>query len=378
MRRAAPGSVASGTVPSPTNTGAPIRREPQEEEDKAMDLSAVLGVAVGVIGVYLVLSLIVSGIQEILAGVFAWRGTYLAKGIDVILDNRPTAAFRWNGVLDWLKAHFTPRAGKTAAELLRDEAAKQGKAPDENLLRVLNIQRHPLLRSSPSDQPSYVSARNFGLVLLEALRDGSGANPIQEVRKTIGDLPNGDLKETLTALLNESGEDLDCFREGIERWFNDAMDRLSGVYRRFSQYSSLAIGLVLAASLNVDSFRVVSTLWQAPTVRAVLVENVMRIQPPSGGGTLEDALKAVRSNVAQFEAMTLPIGWSGEPIAAASGMRNGSTSRSIWTTWAVAAAIPGWIITALAVSLGAPFWFGLLQKVMNLRNAGPRPKSTTP
>ena len=30
----------------------------------------------------------------------------------------------------------------------------------------------------------------------------------------------------------------------------------------------------------------------------------------------------------------------------------------------------GWIVTVLAISLGAPFWFDVLNKIMNLRNAG--------
>jgi hypothetical protein len=29
--------------------------------------------------------------------------------------------------------------------------------------------------------------------------------------------------------------------------------------------------------------------------------------------------------------------------------------------------------TALALSLGAPFWFDLLQKIMNIRGTGPKP-----
>ena len=33
----------------------------------------------------------------------------------------------------------------------------------------------------------------------------------------------------------------------------------------------------------------------------------------------------------------------------------------------------GWIITALAVSLGAPFWFDTLNRFMTIRNAGRSP-----
>jgi hypothetical protein len=33
----------------------------------------------------------------------------------------------------------------------------------------------------------------------------------------------------------------------------------------------------------------------------------------------------------------------------------------------------GWFVTGLALSLGAPFWFDLLGKFMNIRGAGPKP-----
>jgi hypothetical protein len=33
----------------------------------------------------------------------------------------------------------------------------------------------------------------------------------------------------------------------------------------------------------------------------------------------------------------------------------------------------GWILTILAISMGAPFWFDMLNKVMNIRFAGRSP-----
>ncbi|HXP02869.1 MAG TPA: hypothetical protein VN808_02035 [Stellaceae bacterium] len=34
----------------------------------------------------------------------------------------------------------------------------------------------------------------------------------------------------------------------------------------------------------------------------------------------------------------------------------------------------GWVITALATSLGAPFWFDALNNLLQLRNTGPKPQ----
>ncbi len=48
----------------------------------------------------------------------------------------------------------------------------------------------------------------------------------------------------------------------------------------------------------------------------------------------------------------IPIGWG-----------DGSV------TWkAITSHLPGWLLTALALSLGAPFWFDLLNKVVNVRH----------
>jgi hypothetical protein len=36
----------------------------------------------------------------------------------------------------------------------------------------------------------------------------------------------------------------------------------------------------------------------------------------------------------------------------------------------------GWGLSAIAISLGAPFWFDLLSKLVNLRHSGQKPLST--
>ena len=37
----------------------------------------------------------------------------------------------------------------------------------------------------------------------------------------------------------------------------------------------------------------------------------------------------------------------------------------------------GWLLTALAGLMGAPFWFDTLKTLVNVRSAGPKPSSTT-
>jgi len=49
-----------------------------------------------------------------------------------------------------------------------------------------------------------------------------------------------------------------------------------------------------------------------------------------------------------------------------------------WRAGTLGSALFGWILTALMVSLGAPFWFDLLQQIVNRRGAGPKPAEATP
>jgi hypothetical protein len=59
----------------------------------------------------------------------------------------------------------------------------------------------------------------------------------------------------------------------------------------------------------------------------------------------------------------LPIGWSSAEIPP-----NGASSW-LWLT-----KVAGWLLTALALSLGAPFWFDLLNKLVNIRHGMTKPE----
>jgi hypothetical protein len=401
-----------------------------------MSISIVIDVALGLSLIFFTLSLIASALQEIIAGLFTWRGTYLAKGIDVILDNSKTASFSWVNFADFLRAHLTSRPGTSAAEILESklsgEPGKNGKngktserVPDtpENrtLQRVLQVQAHPLMRAAPTNLPSYVPARNFSLALLEVLRDGSSAPLFTQAERTIAALPQGDLRRTLSVYLQDAGGDLDTFHAHLERWFDDAMDRVGGIYRRLTQYVMLGLGVILAVSFNVDTIYVAQRLTHDQNLRdsvAVAAENAAKqtetpakqtqtpakqtetpATPPgnnatqsgdnatpqassSGAGVPSDTLKA---QIAQLQSLGLPIGWDlscdgGQswlqrhlPCITPASTTNPPPPVPAGPAQNVVLRMLGWLVTAVAVSLGAPFWFDLLQNFVSLRAAGTKP-----
>ena len=332
-----------------------------------MTLSAILDTAIALAFIYFLLSLIASGIQEVIAGIFAWRGTYLTRGLSVILDNDSSAVFSWAGPVEWFLAHFTNKPLPTAADRLRTALAKPGAQAtpaDLTLQRVLSVQTHPLMQGTPSATPSYVPAKNFSLALLETLRDGSKAPLFTQAERTISALPDGDLKKTLSAFVESAGGDLDAFRTRLEQWFDDAMDRVGGVYKRMSQYAMIVLGVLIAVALNVDTARVARTLWETPALSSAIADQAAQAvkQQPPGSDKSNDAasMKDVLKTYQDLQETQIPLGW---------------TANNGWKD-VTAMTIGGWAVTAAAVGLGAPFWFALLQSLVNMRSAGPKPKSS--
>jgi len=73
-------------------------------------------------------------------------------------------------------------------------------------------------------------------------------------------------------------------------------------------------------------------------------------------------------NKAQIESLGLPIGWSSVDDLHRKWPGSNVRGDAGWLDqfwWH----LPGWLLTILAVSLGAPFWFDLLNKFIVIRSA---------
>jgi hypothetical protein len=73
----------------------------------------------------------------------------------------------------------------------------------------------------------------------------------------------------------------------------------------------------------------------------------------------------------------LPIGWAGVDAAAIDWSKPKLVIQLASLPFAAIKERPnivlGWLITALAASLGAQFWFDTLGKLLKMRSAGPTP-----
>lgn len=209
-----------------------------------------------------------------------------------------------------------------------------------------------------------------------------------------------EVNQTLNALLlniedyaTEGERHLAKARQSVERWFNDSMDRVSGEFKRHSQWVALIIGLVLALLLNIDSIDLTLYLWREPAVRQVLAQNAGQFELPQE--QLEaDPTEALKEFRRQFAGLSLPIGWGINESQGLSTMDancqlfpNGEQAFGIPVPWSNRCIAPpqatsqsnlllklvGLFLTALGARQGAPFWFDILKRVVNLRSTGANP-----
>jgi hypothetical protein len=217
---------------------------------------------------------------------------------------------------------------------------------------------------------------------------------LKNVRERVGDLPAG-VAGLETWLMTAASEELDSLQTRLEGWFNEKMDRVSGWYKRKTQVFLLLIGLALALGFNADSLMVGRTLWNnanlrdsvSATAQAIVQSGGSLCQQASVTGatqSFDDQLSCLSSDVGQINGLGLPLGW---PTPRGLDIRHPTTLfRGLGgdpRTWnsshylgQVLQKVLGLLLTALAISLGAPFWFELLGRAINLRSSGQPPERT--
>lgn len=160
------------------------------------------------------------------------------------------------------------------------------------------------------------------------------------------------------------------FLAQIEKWFEDGTDRASGWFKRKLAPKLFWVGLVVAVALNADTLEILARLSSDPELRQAVVESAIdRVEKEEGAqGEFEVEFSRAKQELLQLEPL---LGWrpSSLPEAEApdgSGSKKINEDRSDWILWAILKLI-GLLATAIALSLGAPFWFDVLQKLVRIR-----------
>ncbi len=360
--------------------------------------SDILDIAMGLIFVYLVLSLFCSAMNELLEGWLKKRSKNLERGIRELLgDQKGTglagAIYTHPLVSSLFKGTYDPALIK------------------KDVYRKINL-------------PSYIPSRNFALALMDALLPATGAQAsgaagavaagvqpasITTLRDAVANLAttnpalmNTAAQKALLTLLDSAGNDIVRARENIEAWFDSAMDRVAGWYKRRTQTILVVLGFAVAVVMNADTITIARQMSVDKSMRASLVAAAQayagRPAPPTpaaGADTkpAECKLKdgkpvdakacanlpascqldetSPQCNLDRLSTLGLPLGWSSTSSAAGNVKPQECRDASTWML-----RILGWLLTAFAISLGAPFWFDLLNKISVVRSTvKPREKS---
>jgi hypothetical protein len=196
--------------------------------------------------------------------------------------------------------------------------------------------------SSGGKAPAYLSAKSFADAVLELASDAGSAPDVV--------LPK-QLRDRLQTLLQEHSNDTLELRAGLERWFDEAMGRLSDSYKRQATLWLGALGFGLAVVVNAATPDVVARLWTAPVTREAVVSAAQNVGDAGNAGLLRDVAGITNT----LTEVSIPVGWMG---VAPDGFG-----------WWLGHVL-GWALTAVLVMVGAPFWFELLERLITFRSGG--------
>jgi hypothetical protein len=198
--------------------------------------------------------------------------------------------------------------------------------------------------TSLKSKPSYIEPVHFAIALVDAIQGVPGN--YAQLARDIDAIRDPQVRRALASIYQRTGGNLTAFQDGVAAWFSSSMERVSGSYKRRSLLVSLLLSLLLAIVFNIDSIHLFCSLWQHPAVAAQIA--------------------AAPSSVDQHSIdllFSLPIGWSKFPPV---------------FDQAFLLQVAGWMLTASTALFGAPFWFDMLQRTMQLRGTGSKPDEKSP
>ncbi|MFS2318344.1 hypothetical protein RMQ97_10425 [Maricaulis sp. D1M11] len=378
-----------------------------------MGLGIALEVAIGLVFLYLVLSLFVTALVEgIAGGLYQLRQRTLRDGLRTLLTPRASGGeSHWRAFRETTPFRFLT-AASTGQEIIPEPDETDPDQTEPSVPRRLGF----VSRIGPSS----IAPRAFALSVLEwanrhhespasATATDSASSADQAASQTLNNLRNiktdtvlgAMIRQEMATLSTRTADGLNEAIDKIEDIYDRAIVRIQGEYQRLIRVWTLGMGFALAVILNANTIDIAQSLWADKTLREGLLVQAQAFAEadseylsdrPIDAQSVDRAME--RMERFSDELGTFPLTglggiasqWCGGRVPDPSGhdyVRPGvfmtlfcdetaeepHDSRSIW--WIILRQIIGLSLTGIALSLGAPFWFDLLRKIMNLRSGGP-------
>jgi hypothetical protein len=256
--------------------------------------SEILEVVIGVIFVFILVSVICSSVREGIEAILKSRAAYLEHGIRQLLHDSKA-----EGLVKSFYNHpliFSLYSGEYQ--------------PRESFSR-------PSLLTSGRNLPSYIPSSNFALALMDIAARGPKTNSVSSdpsgppvtldaIRANVMNIPSEPVRRAVLAAIDSAQGDVSKVQATLEAWYDSSMDRVSGWYKRSTQWIIFLIGLTVAIVLNVDTITIADFLYRNDGVRAALVKQVELSSSANSNSNSSISYDKAREDLAGLK---LPIGW---------------------------------------------------------------------
>jgi hypothetical protein len=337
-----------------------------------LDLTGLpaLDLAIGLAFIFFLLATLALTIQEFIAAILGLRARTLEQGLRSMLEDDQVG---WQYVDKFYDHALIKSLYRTAPP----EVVKQSK-PAANA----GPEVQPLGRNARTELPtrgararaffkrtagpSYLSPRSFALVMLDDFAPAEASKTSSGVGlPSLDGLPEG-ISKRLKPIIAGVETDVQNQRANLEAWYDDTMARVSGWYKRKTQIILIIIGVVLVPAINANAIAMAERMWNDDAVRSAVVAQAQAnasAKPAGKTTTADQKLADAADSVDKVVKVGIPMGWRGAAVPHGDG--------------GIATAVGGWLLTILAISLGAPFWFDLLSRFSRLRSSG-KPETPLP
>ena len=364
---------------------------------------AILDIIIALSFTYFILSMMVSSINEAVSNARNYRGNMLRNTLLNLFYEKGSGS---------TKNTKKVKATKTTKGEVKTEPETEN-AWKDCLDEIMDSPLIDSVRKKANQFPSYIPPENFTLAVMEFLKeqvkDKDGkydeSNLLQDLKhKLEGNkipLIKGKFKTKLLTLIDKSQNDLDRFKTELESFYNKSIEQLGSWYKRKIKMILFGYGALLAIVFNVDTFHLGKVLWQKPSEATTFVAQIENYKAKKKDTTMtaadstlqqiaNETVKDIQKNYGTLK--PLPIGWNNKetaPFVRVLGIKNKAekaakkfqtTAKAAW--FDILTKLLGWFVTAAAVSLGAPFWYDVFNKMLNIRKSiaplPPPPASNTP
>ncbi len=321
-------------------------------------MDPILDVTIGLIFLYLLLALMVSIATDAMSGLLRLRSRNLNKSLEALLksddSNILSKIFHSTGTMQTIQS----MSGRHWFQFWTATREKYTRVESESFVNaLLEAGKTNLIEANITTAAAGGEVKPVPTLITSA----------SDLIETIQGLPDSNAKQSILTIIDDPESDVKTLKALIAGWFDTMMETASLRFKSAMKVYAFWAALFIVVLANADTLSVAGALWEDDTMRTQIAESAADFVADA-----ENADELADFETVQAELRPFPIGWD---TAAPHHSSNWYLSMGGWFK-----KITGWLLTALAVSLGAPFWFDLLKKLAALRKpaTAPKPADTNP